>query len=78
VLSADTQRAHTDRASFVKCFRPFCFTKWKQLKVIIENDGKYWQSFLYILQYIKRYFETKNRFPEDGESGVLQDVGMFL
>jgi hypothetical protein len=70
-VCADTQRAHTDRASFVKCFRTFCFTKWKQLKVIIENDGKYWQPFLYILQYIKRYFEIKNRFSEDGESGVL-------
>jgi len=37
-VCADTQWAHADRASFVKGFRIFCFTKWKQLKVIIEND----------------------------------------
>jgi hypothetical protein len=48
------------------------------LKVIIENDGKYWQSFVHILHNIKRYFNIKNRFPEDGGSGVLQDADMFL
>jgi hypothetical protein len=44
----------------------------------MENVGKYLQSFVYILQYIKRYFKIKNSFPEDGEGGMLRNGGTFL
>jgi hypothetical protein len=75
-VCADTQRAHTDPASFVKGFWTFYFKKWKKLNVItlVENYVKYCQSFLYLLKYIKGYFKIKNRFPEGGESGVFEDL----